>query len=247
MLPSDYIINMPFDKKEAQLIQSISELSNLRIKDVAETYSGTDKRRLKTTDENGGGSKAYLLKISDMEDEGSISIEKAEVIYLSDNVEIERLKLRQNDILLSARGTIDKVALIKEIPQGINLIASTNLISIRVDPSKYSSNVLFELLRSNYGKFMLTQVSSGGAISGLNVRNIENLKIPVIDGERFSGYRIWKGTDSIFRIRFTQVFQAFHGSFDAYSLLRYIDHLRKSNNVGQDPVQKHSEMTEEKP
>jgi len=189
LLPLDYIIDMPSDKKEAQLIQSISELSNLRIKDVAETYSGTDKRRLKTTDENGDGSKAYLLKISDMEDEGSISIEKAEVIYLSDNVEIDRLKLRQNDILLSARGTIDKVALIKEIPQGINLIASTNLISIRVDPSKYSSNVLFELLRSNYGKFMLTQVSSGGAISGLNVRNIENLKIPVIDGERFSGYR----------------------------------------------------------
>jgi len=30
-------------------------------------------------------------------------------------------------------------------------------------------------------------------------------------------------------------------------LLRYIDQLMKSNNVGQDPVQEHNGMTEEKP
>jgi restriction endonuclease S subunit len=63
-----------------------------------------------------------------------------------------------------------------------------NLLRIRVDPGKYPARALYELLNSEYGKSMLSQISTGTMIRGLSVRNVENIKVPKVDEKRFLEY-----------------------------------------------------------
>ncbi|MGC9322452.1 MAG: hypothetical protein ACP5FY_09465, partial [Kosmotogaceae bacterium] len=133
--------------------------------------------------------KVHVLKISDIEGNGELNLEKAETIYIEDRDEVERIQLYPGDIVLSAKGTVDKVAMVREYDEGIIVAIGANLIRIRVDQGRYPARALYELLRSEYGRSLLTQISTGTVIRGLSVRNVENIKIPIVDEKRFLKYR----------------------------------------------------------
>jgi len=188
LLPSVYIMQIPSSKEEARFIKAISKLPDTRIEEIAEVSSGTDKRRLKTTAEKAGALKVHLLKISDIESDGELNLEKAETIYVENINEVERIRLYPDDIVLSAKGTIDKIALARKYSEGTIVAAGANLIRIRVDPGKYPARALYELLKSDYGKSLISQISTGTVIRGLSVRNVENIKVPKVDEKRFLDY-----------------------------------------------------------
>jgi len=189
LLPSAYIMQIPSSKEEAKLVKAISKLPGVRIGEIAGVSSGTDKRRLKTTTDKGSAFKVHLLKISDIEGNGELNLEKAETIFIEDRDEVERIRLYPGDIVLSAKGTVDKVALVREYGEGIIVAIGANLIRIRVDPGRYPAQALYELLKSDYGRSLLTQISTGTVVRGLSVRNVENIKIPIVDEKRFLEYR----------------------------------------------------------
>lgn len=189
LLPSAYIMQIPSSKEEAKLVKAISKLPGVRIGEIAGVSSGTDKRRLKTTTDKGSALKVHLLKISDIEGNGELNLEKAETIFIEDRDEVERIRLYPGDIVLSAKGTVDKVALVREYGEGIIVAIGANLIRIRVDPGRYPAQALYELLKSDYGRSLLTQISTGTVVRGLSVRNVENIKIPIVDEKRFLEYR----------------------------------------------------------
>ena len=188
LLPSVYVMEIPSSREAASLIRAISRLPGIRIGEIAGVSSGTDKGRLKTTTEKAGALKVHLLKISDIEGDGELNLEKAETIYVEDAQEVERIRLYPDDVVLSAKGTIDKIAQVGEYGEGMILAMGANLLRIRVDPGKYPARALYELLNSEYGKSMLSQISTGTMIRGLSVRNVENIKVPKVDEKRFLEY-----------------------------------------------------------
>ncbi|HPD39223.1 MAG TPA: N-6 DNA methylase [Mesotoga infera] len=188
LLPSAYIMQMPFSRETAKLIKAISRLPGIRIGEIAEVSSGADKRRFRTTTEIDGAIKVYLLKISDIENDGELNLENAETIYVRDLDEVERIRLYPDDIVLSSKGSIDKIALAREYGEGTIVAAGANLLRIRVDPARYPARALYELLKSEYGKSLLSQISTGTVIRGLSVRNVENIKVPKVDKKRFMEY-----------------------------------------------------------
>jgi hypothetical protein len=62
------------------------------------------------------------------------------------------------------------------------------LIRIRVDPRDIR-RALYELLKSDYGRSLLTQISYRNSVRGLSVRNVQNIKIPIVNEKRFLEYR----------------------------------------------------------
>jgi len=182
LVPSNYVLKLPEDPETRQIFEAVSKSPKIQLKEVSEIFSGTDKKRLNTTDKE-NGFPVRILKVSSINENGSIDLENAEQVYM-DEEDLESAKLQEGDLLISSRGTIDKVGIIRGLKE-YNLVAGANLIVIRVNPDKHSPDFLFELLHSKYGKYIFSQIASGGVMRGLSVRNMENLRIPVIDSKKY--------------------------------------------------------------
>ncbi len=182
LVPSNYVLKLPDDPETREIFKAVSKTPKIQLKEISEIFSGTDKKRLNTVDEK-SGLQVSVLKVSSINEKGGIDLENADMVYM-DKEELEKVKLLENDILISSRGTIDKVGIVRGC-KNCNLVAGANLIVIRVNSNKHSPDFLFELLHGKYGKYVLSQIASGGVIRGLSVRNLENLRVPVIDSEKY--------------------------------------------------------------
>lgn len=121
-----------------------------------------------------------LLNIKDI-DEGRIHYEGARKI-ISKNAAWERkYKIREDDILITSKGTAFKVAIVSPNPP--DSFISGNLTRIRVDRGKYHPYILYEYLISPQGQQALERIQSGTTIRVLNNANLNQLKIPVYDAQ----------------------------------------------------------------
>ena len=89
-----------------------------------------------------------------------------------------RYLLKKNDLLLSTRGTLGKVAMIDE--DNTNMVASANLVALRAKSDKINMKWLMYYLSSPMGKFEISQAASGTAISTISPSDLRNIQIPVI-------------------------------------------------------------------
>ena len=124
---------------------------------------------------------AYFLNIRDIRGQG-ISLESADRVGIDSPVCKEKYRVRQDDILITSKGTALKLALAEDL--GDNVYISGNLTMIRVDPEKYDPYILFEYLNSGQGRIALERIQSGTTIRILSSASLERLKIPAYDLER---------------------------------------------------------------
>jgi len=95
----------------------------------------------------------------------------------------ETYKLMPNDILISTKGTIGKVAIVGKIQKP--LIASQNIHVIRIkDKSVIEPRVLYMFFKSNIGQRLLKQLSTGTTMPQITTKEINELAIPIIDKKK---------------------------------------------------------------
>ena len=134
------------------------------------------KRGFNVTQRNETAAGKYLaIKVVDINDK---NINKDKLSHINIPTNPSRYLLKKNDLLLSTRGTLGKVAMIDE--DNTNMVASANLVALRAISDNINMKWLMYYLSSPMGKFEISQAASGTAISTISPSDLRNIQIPVI-------------------------------------------------------------------
>ncbi len=170
-----------------------------------------------------------ILKGEDITEDG-ISDRRIKYLPQEINKKYPKTVLEKNDIVMSVRGTVGKVALVPRAFEGANI--SPNLIRIRL---KKTSEINFEYiatyLKSILGQIFIEQQFTGGVQRTITVPSIES--IPVVIPPLETQERIIKLTRDVHTGRLSSLRNA--------ELL-----LRSINNLIFDELQLHISPIEEK-
>ena len=96
----------------------------------------------------------------------------------------EKYRIKQDDILITSKGSVIKTAIIENAPPEAYI--SGNITMLRVDQSKYNPYVLLEYLNSKQGRIALERIQSGTTIRILSNARLKALKVPEYE---FSGMK----------------------------------------------------------
>jgi len=156
-----------------ELIQKFYQATTkkIKIKEIAEVFRG--KSIMKKDIQPG---EYRVLNISDIE-EGEINFENISTIA-EDTRKILRYELKLGDVVISCRGTLNKVAVFNDDKHKI--IASANLIIIR-PKKKIISGYLKIFLESPLGATLIKNIQRGSIIMNINPADIGDLEIPLPD------------------------------------------------------------------
>ena len=107
-------------------------------------------------------------------------IGKTVLVAEKDIAKAEKQKIKPNDVLVSCRGAVGRVALIDhEIDD--NVIASQAFAILRLKPSvdNFSSVALYQYLISDYGQLILSGLVTGTAAQMLSANDLNKISIPI--------------------------------------------------------------------
>lgn len=124
----------------------------------------------------------YQLNISEVSD-GYI-IEDIESTIDEETYEknlANRYILEENDIVLTARGTSLKIAMITKEDADKNILPSANLNVIRITNKEYNPYYIYAYLKSNLGQYHLDHMQMGGRMSIYSNRDLEHMLIVKLD------------------------------------------------------------------
>lgn len=119
-----------------------------------------------------------IIHIKDVVENAVLDVDRLEKIDLPETQQHSRQRLRPADILLSARGTLMKCAVIP--PSHSDTVASANFIVVRLrEHSVLQPELLWVFLRHPSTQARLLSKVTGTAQPALNIRAIEELSIPI--------------------------------------------------------------------
>lgn len=144
------------------------------LEQIAEVTRGVQLKKEEEERYCQGGDYCFL-NIKDM-DNGYIRYEGARRIRAKSVVWERKYKIREDDILITSKGTTFKVTIVGANPP--DSLISGNLTRIRVDRDKYHPYILYEYLISGQGQQALERIQSGTTIRVLNNANLSRLEIP---------------------------------------------------------------------
>ena len=172
-LKDDFIIRR-FDPKTLILEEKISKkykIENLGylcdIKRSNSRYSSKDYVQSKNNT-------LPYIRIQDIK-EGSINIEKSQRVIRKNPKE---LTLKENDVLLSVSGIIGKIGLVDKKSKGS--LISHGLVVLRIKNNSVDPVYLYHIFQSEYVLNQLNNMSQGGIIPHISIKQLEELKIPII-------------------------------------------------------------------
>ncbi len=147
-----------------------SKVKKIKLKEVAEIFRGKSimKKDIKPGD-------IYVLNISNIED-GQILYKDLDTIDEEER-KIKRYQLEDNDLVITCRGTINKVAVYKQLDKQV--IASANIIVIRLK-EKIRSNFLKIFMESPVGKTIIKTFQRGTTVMNINPKDIGEFEIPLL-------------------------------------------------------------------
>ena len=162
------------DDNEAIQKFKASELEKIKLKDVADIFRG--KSVLKDDVQPG---KVRVLNISNMED-GELHFEGMDTINEEER-KVKRYQLETNDILLTCRGTMNKVGIFPETKHVV--IASANIIVVRIREKVWPLylKIFFD---SPIGQLLIQGFQRGTTVMNINPGDIGELEIPLLPLDR---------------------------------------------------------------
>ena len=161
------------DDNEAIQKFKASGIAKIKLKDVAEIFRG--KSVLKDDLQPG---KIRVLNISNM-DEGELVFENMDTIH-EEIRKVKRYQLESGDILLTCRGTSNKVAVFPETEHVV--IASANIIVLRIK-EKIAPQYLKIFLDSPIGQMLIKSFQRGTTIMNINPNDIGEMELPLLPME----------------------------------------------------------------
>lgn len=144
----------------------------IRGRDISKKILDDDKSKAKA---------GYLINLSDIQDyniffpQQEISSEVFE--------EYKRYKVEPLDIVITARGSGFKVALVHEDISNKNMIVSSNLNILRVKDSSIDPYYLFSFLTSQLATEQLEQLSSGSVINVISKKSLDDFQVSLLNQE----------------------------------------------------------------
>ena len=163
------------DKKEVKYFNP-KKLSDY-VLDIFRGYQITSKEQEKLQDENGD---YEILMISDIND-GTISDNLTRIS--SEEKKYDRYLLKENDLIISSKGTRIKIAVVNNIDNR-KIIASGNLIVLRLDDTKLNPYYLEMYLNSQTGQTILNQIQTGSVIISINPSRLVDITISTLPIEK---------------------------------------------------------------
>ena len=151
------------------------KLSNYII-DKYRGYQMTSKEVDELSDKNG---EYEILTISDI-DNGIISTNLKKVSV--DDNRFERYLVKENDIIITSKGTRIKIAVVSNIGDR-KIVANGNLIVLRIDTKKLNPFYLASYLNSSNGQATLNQIQTGSVIISINPSSLVEINISTFDIE----------------------------------------------------------------
>jgi len=172
---NDWRVELIFNE-DNEIIQVFkrSKVQKVKIKEIAEIFRG--KSVLKKDIQPG---EYKVLNISDIE-EGEINYKNMSTIA-EDARKILRYELKFGDVVISCRGTMNKVVVFKS--NSHKVIASANLIVIR-PKENILGDYLKIFLESPVGSTFIKSFQRGSTIMNINPVDIKEIEIPMLDLEK---------------------------------------------------------------
>ena len=169
ILPTEITIDNHKYHINKENLKKNNSLSLEQLVEIKRGFNVTQKNELAT-------GKYLAIKVVDINDK---KINKAKLSRINIPTDPTRYLLKKNDLLLSTRGTLGKVAMIEE--DNTNMVASANLVALRAKSDNINMKWLMYYLASPMGKFEISQAASGTAISTISPSDLRNIQIPVVD------------------------------------------------------------------
>lgn len=136
-------------------------------------------RRSQLFKDEGNGVEIYEISPTGFSQAG-YTLEKGKIKQIKkQQSKYETYKLLPNDILLSTKGTIGKVAIVGNIHKP--MIASQAIEIIRVKNKDFNPIVLYMFLKSNIGQAMLAKLNTGSVMPQISTKEVKQFKIPLLN------------------------------------------------------------------
>ena len=145
--------------------------------DVFRGYQITSKEQKELESENG---EYEILLISDIND-GVISNDLTRIN--PEKGKYDRYLVKENDLIISSKGTRIKIAVVENIKDR-KIIASGNLIVLRLDTAKINPQYLEMYLNSSDGQTILNHIQTGAVIISINPSKLIEITISTLPLEK---------------------------------------------------------------
>jgi restriction endonuclease S subunit len=148
-----------------------------KLRDLASgIFMGTNLARIAKDPE--GNTLASVIHVKDVIEGTLPCIDDLDKINVPPNLLQKKQSLRPNDVLVSARGTLMKIAVVPTSYEGA--LASANFIVVRLkENAPLRPELLYGFLRQSVVKDFILNRATGTAQPVLAIRDLENLMIPV--------------------------------------------------------------------
>lgn len=166
----DWNINKIFSQQnEDWLLYQKSSVRKTAIGDVAEIFRGKSVTKKDLTGSIG------VVNISNI---GDYDVDYDGLDHFNEEErKITTYLLKENDVLIPARGTAIRTAIFHE--QSYPCIASSNVIVIRPEPKMLNSTYLKLFLDSPLGEKMISGMQQGSTIINISYKDLNGLEIPL--------------------------------------------------------------------
>lgn len=170
---NNYILTVEnyVEKKEVNYYNP-KKLSDFVI-DVFRGYQITSKEQKELESEFG---EYEVLLISDIND-GVIASNLTKINPIKGK--FDRYLIKENDLIISSKGTRIKIAVVEDIKDR-KIIASGNLIVLRLDTTKINPNFLEMYLNSSDGQTILNRIQTGAVIISINPSKLIEITISTL-------------------------------------------------------------------
>jgi hypothetical protein len=127
----------------------------------------------------GGDWRIHLVSVGDIQDD-RLDLGRAQTIQVEQNVKTEKHLLQADDVLVTARSTLLKVALVAPPTQAI--AADSTLLVIRADEQVPDLGPLrWWYLSSSIGRSRIEARMTGSTVLALPINSLAQLEVPIPD------------------------------------------------------------------
>ncbi len=151
-----------------------------KLQDLAEIFSGYTAVKQDEPSEDG----LPLIRVGDIEDATASILPVAELsrIAVPEGKSLEHCQVRENDILMSSKGIVGKLAFVSRAHEGA--VASSNFLVFRPhkDVNPYA---LLGILKSSPVQRHIQSRNRGVSLQMITIRDLKDLEVPV-PGEQAS-------------------------------------------------------------
>ena len=148
--------------------------------DIASIQSGLSAANQREMSEaKRGFIEVVCLTGNNLSENGLVKLKDSELkkVYVEQS-RLEGHILQDQDILLMARGTNFRAALLKEYHLNIPSIASPNVFVIRCG-EKILAEVLVSFINSGHGQALMDEIAIGSTVRSLSIAGLKNLEISI--------------------------------------------------------------------